>query len=43
MKKKNILGINSEEIDISSYEWILSKPILFKDNKNKAIFKKSYA
>jgi lipopolysaccharide export system permease protein len=27
--------INSEEIDISSYEWILSKPILFKDNKTK--------
>ena len=25
--------VNSEEIDISSYEWILSKPIIFKDNK----------
>jgi lipopolysaccharide export system permease protein len=25
--------ISSEEIDISSYEWVLSKPILFKENK----------
>ena len=25
--------ISSEEIDISSYEWILTKPLFFKDNK----------
>ena len=25
--------INSKEIDISSYEWILTKPLFFKDNK----------
>jgi len=34
--------INSEEIDISSYEWILSKPILFKDNKTTQLNEKYF-
>jgi len=34
--------INSEEIDISSYEWILSKPILFKDNKTTQLKEKYF-
>ena len=34
--------INSEEIDISSYEWILSKPIIFKDNKTTQLKEKYF-
>lgn len=34
--------INSEEIDISSYEWILSKPVLFKDNKTTQLKEKYF-
>ncbi|MDA9096329.1 LptF/LptG family permease [Candidatus Pelagibacter ubique] len=34
--------ISSEEIDISSYEWILSKPILFKDNKTTQLEEKYF-
>jgi len=34
--------INSEEIDISSYEWILFKPILFKDNKTTQLNEKYF-
>ena len=34
--------IKSEEIDISSYEWILSKPILFKDNKTTQLKEKYF-
>ena len=34
--------INSEEIDISSYEWILSKPMLFKDNKTTQLNEKYF-
>ena len=34
--------ISSKEIDISSYEWILSKPILFKDNKTTQLKEKYF-
>ncbi|MDA9202577.1 LptF/LptG family permease [Candidatus Pelagibacter ubique] len=34
--------IKSEEIDISSYEWILSKPVLFKDNKTTQLKEKYF-
>jgi lipopolysaccharide export system permease protein len=34
--------ISSEEIDISSYEWILSKPIIFKDNKTTQLKEKYF-
>ena len=34
--------VNSEEIDISSYEWILSKPIIFKDNKTTQLKEKYF-